>query len=67
MRKIITMNIDVDKLQVFDSYLVAPCGRSDLWNEIMGYIILQPNLLTHFVNKKNAEIQNLLDSIPNNA
>lgn len=66
MRKIITMNIDIEKLQVFDSYLVPPCGRSDLWNEIMGYMILNPTMLTHFVNKKNSEIQNLLASIPNN-
>ena len=65
MRKVITMNIDVDKLKVFDSYLIAPCGRSDLWNEIMGYMINNPTMLTHFVNKKNSEIENYLSTIPN--
>lgn len=66
MKKITTINVNADNLKVFDSYLVAPCGRSDLFDEVLSYIITSPQLLIHFVNKKNTEIKNYVDSIPNN-
>lgn len=62
MRKLITINIDVDSLTVLDSYLISPCGRSDLLNELISYMLSQPEYVKHFVGKKNTEIKNMLES-----
>ena len=62
MRKLITINIDIESLKVLDSYLQVPCGRSDLLNEIISYMLTNPGTIEHFVNKKLNEVKNMLES-----
>ena len=62
MRKLISFHIDADSLKVLDSYLLPPCGRSDLLNEIVGYMLTNPGTINHFVNKKINEVKTMLES-----
>ncbi|HSA76377.1 MAG TPA: hypothetical protein VLE02_02415 [Nitrosarchaeum sp.] len=62
MRKPITFHIDVDTLKVLDSYVLLPCCRSDLLNEIVSYMLTNPGTINHFVNKKLNEVKNMLES-----
>ena len=64
MRKIISFNIDVDKLTVLDSYVQLPCTRSDLLNEIVGYMIDNPQTMSYFVTKR-IDQTNLILSVNN--
>ena len=64
MRKIISFNIDVDKLTVLDSYVQLPCTRSDLLNEIVGYMIGNPQTMSYFVTKR-IDQTNLILSVNN--
>lgn len=58
MRKATSINFDTDKLAILDQYIIRPCSRSDLINDIVGYILQSPYVLETFVKLKLDELNN---------
>lgn len=56
-RKIISLNLDVDVVQRIDQYVVRPCSRSDLVNDVLVYMMQNSGILEHFVREKNSQLQ----------
>lgn len=58
MRKIISANMDEEKISFIDSYVIRPCSRSDVLNDLIGYVMQTPSIIEHFVSQKNRELEN---------
>ena len=62
MRKLITFNIEIESLKSLDAFVIAPCSRSDILNEIISYMLTNPETINHFVNSKMDQIKRVIDS-----
>lgn len=66
MRKITSLNLDIDKIQLLDQYIKLPCSRSDVVNDILGYVLQSPYVIEAFVKSKLDELNhNALTSVNN--
>ena len=57
MRKPTSINFEIDHLQQLKQYLIAPVSMSDLMNDIVGFMLLNPSTINTFVERKLNELK----------
>lgn len=57
MRKPTSINFEIDKLQQLKQYLIPPVSMSDLMNDIVGFMLLNPSTINTFVERKLDELK----------
>ena len=56
MRRVTSLNLDTDKIERLDQYIKLPCSRSDVVNDILGYVLQSPYIIEAFVKMKLDEL-----------
>lgn len=67
MRKIISINIDIEKVQRLDQYVIRPCSRSDVINDLIGFALNSPYVIEAFVKSKLDELKIQSETSVNNS
>lgn len=58
IRRVFGVNVNADNLKILDQYVIAPCSRSDVIDEIIAYVIKSPEFLKSLVDNKLEQIKN---------
>jgi len=56
VRKQTLVYFETDLLSQFDQYVIRPCSRSDLLNDIIDYLMKNPHVINSFVERRNASM-----------
>jgi|APSaa5957512535_1039671.scaffolds.fasta_scaffold740010_1 hypothetical protein len=60
IKKPVSLNLETDKVKQLDLLIQTPVSRSDIVNDILGYLLQSPDTIKHFVSVRQQQITELL-------
>lgn len=60
-RKQTLVYFETDLLNQFDQHIVRPCSRSDALNDILDYLLKNPDVINSFVERRNASMKEIAE------
>jgi len=57
VRKPISINFELDNIKQLDVFIHPPVSRSDLINDILEYMLKNPDTIKHFVKTRQQQIE----------
>ena len=62
VRKIYSMNLDQDKIMRLDQMIISPCSRSDIVDDIIGFVLQSPYVIDAFIKSKLIEFESKVNN-----